>query len=278
MILSIIITHYKTPELLRLCLDSLRSTTKNIDKEIFISDSESNEETRNEIKETYPEVRFCASLKNCGYSAIVNKALLKARGDYILILNSDIILTEKAVEKMTDYLENHPGVGMVGPNLINFDGSSQVSRFRFYTPFTIIYRRTPLGKLKFGKKNIDNFLMNDKPTENTKPYTADWLMGSCIMIRSEAIENVGLLDERFFMYFEDVDWCHRFWDHGYKIIYLPDIKIFHYHIQSSRKKGFIANLTNKYTYTHIKSALLYFLKHGIKKTNYTKNQLILTDK
>jgi len=235
MILSIIVTHHNTPELLDLCLKSINDTIKKTKKEIIVVDSESKEKTKKLIQEKYPKVRFISFKKNVGYSKIVNAGLKKARGNFILILNADIIVLENAVYKMLKYLRSHPTVGIVGPQLINFTGSIQASCFSFPTIGTILARRTFLGKTKWGKKKINHFLKG-----------TDWIQGSAIMVRKRALKKVGLLDERFFMYFEDTDWCRGFQEKGYRVVYLPTAKMAHYYHRTSKKwGGFLDLFLNK---------------------------------
>jgi GT2 family glycosyltransferase len=125
---------------------------------------------------------------------------------------------------------------------------------------TIIYRRTFLGKMGFAKKHLDWFLMKDYDHKSIKEV--DWLMGSALMVSRKAVEKVGLMDPHFFMYMEDVDWCRRFWENGYKVIYNPESKMFHYHGKGSAKGGVLRSvLSNKLTWIHISSAIKYFWKY-----------------
>jgi hypothetical protein len=162
---------------------------------------------------------------------------------------------------MMDYLDNDPSVGIVGPQLLNLDGSIQDSCLRFFGPLTIIARRSFFGKTRWGKKLIARFLMKDFDHKETRKV--DWVLGSAMMAKADAVKKVGPMDSRFFMYFEDVDWCRRFWQNGYKVVYLPEAKIYHYHFRVSKKSGGILDLlVNKYTWIHIKSAIKYFWKYG----------------
>jgi len=258
--LSIIVTHYNTPELLDVCLNSIKRTTSNMEKEIIIVDSESKEETRELIKEKHPAVMVIPFEKNVGYSKIVNAGIKKAKGDYILILNADIIVLEDSVSKMLKYMRSHSKTGIVGPRLIDFTGNVQPSCFSFPSLGTILARRTFFGRTKTGKKLLEKFT-NEEPDIYT-PKEVDWLQGSAMMIRKKAIKKVGLWDERFFAYFEDTDFCRRFWQNGYKVVYLPLARMAHYYHRSSKKWGGILDLfLNKYTRIHLISALKYFWKY-----------------
>jgi GT2 family glycosyltransferase len=264
--LSIIITHYNTPELLTLCLDSIEKTTKDakLHKELFVVDSDSKEETRNLLRDEYAKVKIIPFKKNLGYSKILNVGLKKARGKYILILNADIVVLEDAIEKMLRYMMKHSEVGILGPQLLDFVNNVQPSCFSFPGIGVILARRTFLGKTKWGKKRINRFFKytQDSMDKIRRPISVDWIQGSAMMINKSALKKVGPLDERFFLYFEDIDWCRRFWQAGYKVIYSPEIKMAHYYHRSSKKLGIVLDLFfNKYARIHIVSALKYFWKY-----------------
>ncbi len=265
--LSIIIVHHKTPELLKLCLKSLKDfVLSEIQHEIIVVDSESTRESRDIIYENFQDVKLIAYNENTGYAKGVNSGISASCGKYLLILNPDIIITKNSVPNMLNFMETRPEVGILGPQLLNFDGSIQRSCFRFYSPLTILSRRTFMGKMPFLKKIHENFLMLDADLD--KIQHPDWIMGSAMMVSRRGIENVGLMDERFFLYFEDVDWARRFWENGYAAVYFPEAKFFHYHQRKSRAGFDIFDLLiRKETRLHIKSAIAYFLKHGVRSCN-----------
>lgn len=263
--LSIIVTHHQTPELLDLCLGSINNNAKGIKHEIIVVDSNSQEKTRQLLKGNYKNVKVVSFKRNVGYSKLVNAGLKKARGKYILILNADIIVLEDSILKMLRYIEKYPRTGIVGPQLLDFTNNVQSSCFSFPTLEAILARRTFWGKAKRGKRALNKFTLNSSAM--AKPQKVDWVQGSAMMISKKAIKKVGLLDERFFMYFEDTDWCRRFWQNGYEIIYLPSAKMAHYYHRTSKKWGGILDaFFNKYTRTHIISALKYFWKY--RKKNF----------
>jgi len=306
--LSIIVNHYRTPEILRICLRSIKENLKEagFDWEIILTDVATIEKTSEMMENEFSEVVFIPNEENIGFGKSVNAAIKKARGDYFFIANADIIIDEKgAIQKLLDFIEKNRDVGMVGPRLLNVNDTIQQSCFRFYTPLTVICRRTFLGKTFLGKKVLNNFLMSDvfknkKITEPissrrslsaedsdektraslessaerlqrgeiTEPISVDWLMGSAMMVRKSDLEKVGIFDERFFMYFEDVDWSRRFWENNLKVIYFPQAVMYHYHFQSSKKSSLFNSLLTKYARIHIKSALKYFVKYKFKGIKY----------
>jgi len=256
--LSIIITTYKSPELLKVCLDSIKENCSLTDLEIIVAEGSSQEETAMLMQENFPEVKYFPIKENVGFAKLVKKAYKNSSGEYILTLNGDIIVKKDSIEKLLDFLEKNPEVGIAGPKLLNFNETLQYSSFRFYTPLTIIYRRTFLGHLPFAKKHLDRFLM--KEADHNKKMEVDWLMGSALITSRKAVSEIGLMDERFKMYFEDTDWCRRFWESGYKVVYFPESQMYHYHGKGSDSRNIWKSLfLNRLTWIHIISALKFFL-------------------
>lgn len=257
--LSIAVNSYRTPELLRLCLQSLRDHVSGIEYEVISVDSATEEVTEMMVREEFPEVRFFPYRENVGFKTLVNRSIKESRGEYIFLINSDIIVNGDTVRLLTQYFDTHPEVTLAGPRQINFNGEDQLSCFRFYRPFTILCRRTILGKLSWGKRHLDWFLMKDY--DRKSPRTVDWVMGSAMFVRRSAALSVGLMDNRFFMYMEDVDWCRRFWENGYQVLYYPEASVFHYHAKGSARGGLLGLLGNRLTWWHIGSAIKYFWKY-----------------
>src|SRR3989339_479285 len=272
--LSFVITNYKTPELLKLCLKSIKENV-GLDYSIVVADGETEGEYAADLKGIMPGLRYLPFRKNVGFPVLANAGIERLKkenslGDFVLTMNSDMIIPKGEVEKMVAYLEQNERIGALGPQLLYFSKKPQNSCFRFYRPSTIVYRRTFFGRTPWGKKELNRFLMNDCDKE--KPQPVDWVMGSAIFIRKEVLEREGLMDEkRFFMYFEDVDWCRRFWEAGYQVVFYPLSNLYHYHGSQSKKKGLIDIFFNKYTWIHIKSAFRYFRKWGLKNPKF-KNQ------
>jgi len=265
--LSIIVTHHQTPILLKLCLKSIEENIASfganrdgqVNYEIIVVDSESQPETEELIRNKFNQVKLISFSKNVGYAKIVNEGIKAAQGDYVLILNADIIILGEAVRYLWEYLEEHPEVGIAGPQLVTFSNQIQNSCFNFPSLGAIVARRTFLGELNWGKRKIGQFLIQEGDNLSARPVS--WLQGSAMLVRGEAIEKVGLLDERFFMYLEDTDWCRRFWQNGYQVVYQPKAKMAHYYYRASKKwGGFLDIFLNKYTRLHIISALKYFWK------------------
>jgi GT2 family glycosyltransferase len=258
--LTIAVNNYKNPDLLRLCLNSIKENVQGIEYEIVVSDSATEEEIEMMMREEFPEVKFFPHKENVGFQVMIRDGIENSQGKYILFLNGDLVVTKDSVEKLLHYLKDNPLAGVVGPKLMNFNETLQYSCFRFYKPQTIVYRRTFLKRFGFAKRHLDWFLMRD--SDHEKIIEADWIMGSALMIPRSAIEKVGIMDPRFFMYMEDVDWCRRFWESGYKVIYYPFSVMYHYHGKGSDKGNVLQSLLlNKLTWIHISSGIKYFIKY-----------------
>lgn len=262
--LSIILVNYKNPALLRLFLRSLqRILPKGLTTEVIIVDSASTPETRNIVTEAqarYDDLVLIPSAHNTGYTRGVNIGLDRSKGAFVLNLNPDTILTPGSIESLITFLRENPTVGLVGPKLLNMDGTRQASCYRFYTPYTMVARR--LTWLPRASRAIRRFLMDDVAFDG--PRDVDWLMGSAFMARREAIQAVGRLDERFFHYCSDDDWARRFWQAGWRVVYYPLAEVYHWHARQSKGPlGILHLLLRPQGRWHIADAFRYFRKHGL---------------
>lgn len=271
--LSIIIVNYKTPSMLGHCIDAIKASPTKASYEIIVLDNASEDETVEMLENDYPEVNLIASQENLGFPKAVNRGIKFSRGKYVLILNPDITLLRNPIDIMMEYLKSNPSVGVVGSKLVNPNGDVQNSCFAtFTTPRIVLYRRTPLGRSNKAKLTINKFLMNGWNHDRKRQVA--WLLGSCMMASRESINKVGLMDERFFMYMEDVDWCRRFWKAGLSVCYLPEASMVHYYQRESAPgTGLIKALFNKQTRIHIKSAFKFFLKYLNENDAHLSKQL-----
>ena len=256
--LSIIILNYKSKGLVRNCLKSVYRHTQELDFEVIVVDNNSCDGIKEELKSDFSKVKFLEAPKNLGYSAGNNLGIQEAQGKYIVIVNPDISLQENSFKKMYDFMQKNEKIGILGPCLVNPDGTLQYTRCRYPQFLMPVYRRTWLKRLKFIKKKIDYYLTKDK--DYSSPSVCDWLFGACLFVRKKALDQVGLLDERFFLGFEDTDWCRRFWGNNYEVWYFPKTKLIHYPHRFSRN-----NFFSKSVRIHIASWLKYFLKYGFRK-------------
>lgn len=260
MTLSIIIVNYNTGALTKACVESLLSQPLPPRTEIIVVDNASHDDSVPFLRSDFPEITVIANQRNVGLAAAVNQGITAAQGEFYLILNPDIIALPNSVASLLTYMQQHPDVGIAGGKLLSPNGSTQYSCYRYYRPMTIVYRRTWLGKTALGRAEIDRFLMKDFDRQTTRDV--EWLMGACLMVRAEAVKKVGGMDERFFLYFEDVDWCRRFKAADYRVVYFPDAEFSHYHQRSSEQGTLFSIFTNRAVRHHILSALKYFWKYA----------------
>lgn len=268
--ISIIILNYKTRGLVRQCLKGIDIARPNLEYEIIVVDNDSGDGTAEMVSQSFPQVKFVKSPANVGFAAGNNFGIRKARGRYIMILNPDITITPGSLEKMLSYMETNMAVGLVAPQLLNPDKTIQNSCYHFPSLGVPIYRRTPLGKTERGRRILKWYLMNDWNHNETREV--DWCLGACLMARRSAIEQVGFLDQRYFMYFEDADWCRRFWQAGFKVVYLPEAKMVHYHIRQSADVPWFLGFFQKISRIHMASAIKYFWKFRGRPSPRIKNK------
>jgi GT2 family glycosyltransferase len=174
-------------------------------------------------------------------------------------MTPDIAVFSGVVERLLVELRTRPDVGVIAPQLRNPDGTIQTSAYRFPTPWIPMYRRTPLGKLPFARRALRRYLMADWDRQDTREV--DWVLGACLLVRRSALARVGLMDEKFFLYFEDVDWCRRFWENGFRVVYYHAASLTHYHQRQSAESPGLTGIFNALTRIHIQSGIRYFRKY-----------------
>jgi GT2 family glycosyltransferase len=253
--LSIIVVNYNSALKTLSLLESIfNADMEGINFEILVIDNNSQENIASILKQKYPEIIFISSFKNRGMGGGNNIGINRAQGEFCFILNPDTLVEKDTIKIMVNYIRRNKEVAVLGPKLLNPDRSLQYSCARFPKFYTPIIRRTFLAKV--FKNHINWFLMKDFDHKETKEV--DWLMGSCLMIRkSSALK----FDERYFMYFEDIDLCRSAWRSNYKVIYNPEARLIHDHQRESAQGAwYLAFFTNKVAREHIKSWLRYFYK------------------
>ncbi len=234
--LSIIIVNYNVKEFLENALLSIRKAIEGISAEIFIVDNASEDGSVEMVKQKFPEVNLIANGENVGFAKANNQALKLAKGKYVLLINPDTIVQEDTFKVLISFLDSHPECGMVGCKVLNPDGTLQLAcRRSFPTPWVAFTKMVGLSNLfpkskVFAKYNL-TYLDPGEVTE------VDAVSGSFMMIRREVYEQVGGLDEEFFMYGEDLDWCYRIKKAGWKIYYVPYTQIIHFKGESTKRSN-----------------------------------------
>jgi GT2 family glycosyltransferase len=232
--LSVIIVNYNVKHFLEQCLHSVYKASKGIETEIFVVDNNSVDGSAQLIREKFPELNFIANKENVGFSRANNQAIKKAKGKYILLLNPDTVVEEDTFSKVIDFMENHPDAGGLGVKMIDGKGSFlPESKRGLPTPWVAFYKMFGLSKLfphsrKFGKYHLSYLNENEI-------HEIEVLAGAFMLMRREALDKVGLLDETFFMYGEDIDLSYRITLGGFKNYYFPETTIIHYKGESTKK-------------------------------------------
>lgn len=255
---SIIIVNYQSREKTRACFSSIRSSfLSGISYEIIVVDNSEKSDFDREFRKEYSDVLFVRTGKNLGMGGGNNAGFKKASGSFVLILNPDTMVCPDAIRFLFSFIKDREDVGIVGPKLLNPDESLQYSCLRFPKLLTPVFRRTFLGR--FASQHLERYLMTDFDHENIRDV--DWMIGSCLMIRSDFFRKINGFDERFFMYFEDTDLCRRAWRSGYRVVYYPQATVIHDHARgSARKRWFIAPFTSRLAREHIRSWFKYSWK------------------
>ena len=256
--LSICILTLNSVEYIRKCLKSIQQFPPDGGYEILVADNGSNDGTVTMLQDEYPAVKIILNKENLGFTKPNNQMLRQAKGNFLLLLNPDTLLTEDCFNPQLDFLKANPDVGISIPKVLNADGSFQKqSRRGEATPIEVIGYFFKLGKLFPKNKPLNGYLVSWLPENEVAEVKA--VSGSCMFIRRETWEQVGDFDERFFAYQEDSDYCRRARQKGWKIKYVPISHIIHYGGEGGSKAQPIKSI-----YQWHRSYFLYYRKHFAK--------------
>lgn len=243
--LSIVIVSWNVSRDLAACLESLRANTS-VKAEIIVVDNASTDDT-GEMLARFPEVTAVMNPENRGFAAANNQGLRIAGGRYLLLLNPDTIVPSRGLAALLGFAEAHPEAGVIGPRLLNPDGSLQYSCRRFPTIRAAMFRHTFLGRLFPHVASMREYLMAD--WDHATPREVDWVSGACMLIRRQAYEQVGELDQGFYWGSEDVDYCFRIHAAGWQVLYTPQPAITHA-IGRSTDQAIIATIIRTHRSMH----------------------------
>ena len=242
--LSVVIVSYNVRELLTACIDSVVKASEGIDAEVFVVDNKSADDTVEVISRDYPWVHLINNKENLGFSKANNIAIRQSEGEYVLLLNPDTVVAEGTLRGVVEFMDQHPEAGGAGVRMHNADGTL-APESRRAVPTPLVAARKMLG---FTKR----YYMSNLPWD--KPGKIEVVSGAFMMLRRKAIGQVGLLDEDFFMYGEDIDLSYRLLKGGWQNWYLP-LDIIHYKGQSTQKSDF------RYVHVFYQAMLIFFRKH-----------------
>ena len=269
---SVVIVVYRTPQFLERCLEALTRAAPKLRWEVIVQDNAPLDRVSELLVEDWrsdtgrahrPErVEYQRNEKNLGFSKAVNQGIRAAHGRYYLVLNPDVEVAQGSLEELVRFLDSEPSAGIAAPRLEYPDGELQLSCRTFYTFPVFLLRRTFLGKLFPDSAIIRRHLMLDWDHQSTREV--DWCIGGCLMVRREAAADVGLMDERFFLYFEDVDWCYRMHQRNWKVVYHPKAHAVHHYQRASAgwrpSRGLWLHLASTFRFYEKWSFILYWLK------------------
>lgn len=231
---SIIIVNWNTKGLLRNCMTSIYQRAGDIDYEVIVVDNGSTDGSAEMVKNDFTQVQLIENPQNRGFAAANNQGMTIAKGRYVLLLNSDTVVLDNSIAKTASFADSHPQAGVVGCQVLNPDNTVQPTCFMFPSILNMLLSCTYLYKL-FPKSR---FFGREQMTwwDRTDEREVDVVTGCFMLVRREAIEQVGMMDERFFMYGEETDWCYRFKKKGWKVIFAPVGRIIHFGSQSALQK------------------------------------------
>ena len=253
--LTVTVCSWNTVADLRACLASLRAARDEGSFEVLVVDNASEDGSPDMVEAEFPEVTLLRQTENLGFTGGHNLAIQQRRGRDVALLNSDTVVHPGAMGRLMEFMRENPDVGIVGPKLLNPDGTLQYSCRRFPNPVAAAFRNTVLGRLFPENRFVKDYLMKDFDHSQTRDV--DWVSGAAMFARGDLVEKIGGLDPGFFMYCEDVDWCQRCWIAGYRVTYLPEAVITHAIGRSTDR------VADKMIVRFHRSMLRYYRKHLI---------------
>jgi GT2 family glycosyltransferase len=228
--LSVIIVSFNTRDLLRSCIKSVYQTVRNVDFEILVADNGSNDGSPEMIEAEFKYVKLVRNEENVGFAKANNQAMRVANGRYVLLLNSDTILRDEAIEKLVMFMDKHPEAAAVGPKILNYDGTLQNKGNLFPSPYLSLIRALGINLLsdKVKEKLFPRFHWNADECRQV-----DWLSGCCMLVSKNILQDIGFMSEDFFLYCEEVEWCYRARRKKYQVWYIPHAEVIHLNRSSS---------------------------------------------
>ena len=238
MLLSVIIVNYNVKRLLKECLQSIRIASESIESEVWVVDNNSSDGSVKMIQEEFPEVKLIANKNNPGFSVANNQAIKQANGEHILLLNPDTLVPKDTFNNCLKFMNKNPNCGALGVYMHDKSGVFlPESKRGLPTPWVSFCKISGLNKLFPSSSHFNGYHLGY--LQNNENHVVDILAGAFMWIRKSTLEKVGLLDEKFFMYGEDIDLSYRIQKAGFENWYLGTLKILHYKGESTNKNSYV---------------------------------------
>lgn len=249
--LSVIIVNYNSKKFLQNCLKSVFAETSGLNFEVFVVDNNSSDGSTEKVKKLFPKICLIQNSENVGFAKANNQAIAQSKGRYVLPLNPDTRILSNAISKLVRFMDMRPDAGAAGCKVLNPDGSLQYSIRNFPTFIN------QLSECFFLHRIFPRIGLFSEMVRNIKRYqqtqVVDWASGAVLIVRREAINQIGMLDENFFLYSEEEDWCYRAWQAGWKVYFYPKADIIHHSGEYNTNQELFTQL--------VKSRFLFFKKH-----------------
>jgi GT2 family glycosyltransferase len=256
---SVVLVSYNSEHLIDELFAHLHPATRSVDWECIAVDNASRDRSAEKLLAVHPDTVLIRNKVNVGFGRANNQALPLIKGDYVLLLNTDAFVEDDTLTKTIAYMDEHPECGVLGVRLTDRDGTLQPSARYFPTPLNLFLQRTGLSRLFPGVRTVDDMAWDHKSVRQ-----CDWAPGCYLLVRKTVIEQVGLFDPRYFLYFEEVDFCLAAKRAGWQVTYFPDTAVIHIGGESAKSDGEISAGSRQLTALQVESELLYVRKnHGL---------------
>ncbi|WP_382198694.1 glycosyltransferase family 2 protein [Hydrogenophaga defluvii] len=251
------IVNYNTAHLLRPMFEACEQAAKGLQVRYWVVDNASQDDSVALLRSEFMRVGLEVNSQNVGFGRANNQLLRHLQGDYVLLLNTDAFVSPDTLQRTLAYIQANPACGVLGVKLVGRDGDLQPSCRYFPTPWNVFLSRTGLGRLFPGTRMVDDMAWNHASVRE-----CDWVPGCYYLVRRAVLDQVGLFDPRFFLYYEEVDHCRRVKAAGWQVVYFPDTTVVHVGGESAKSVGKLSNSGRQLSALQVESELLYFRKHG----------------
>jgi len=254
--LSFVVIEYNCLESIHACVTNIMNACADIAVEVVVSSNSAYSlEKRRYLEKSQPNVKWVFNGTNKGFAGGMNAGILRTTGEIITLMNPDVTIANGDLRRALDYLISNQSVGLMGPRIVDKQNNVQDSCRRFMSPRELLSR---LCARAFQNRRV----LLDHERDYFTVQSVDWVIGAFMMVRRDALARVGLLDRGYFLYVEDMDWCKRFWDNGFEVVYYPRLEVVYAGDRKSTSALISKTLPNRYCYYHLKSYLRFLRKNS----------------